>query len=80
LWEDLGDEQKQTKAALRSAGARSLAVQSLLSFFGVLSNYAYERPDKLDTLMLMVATLGGLATGYVALIWITRRNAWYGRD
>ncbi|MBT2116105.1 hypothetical protein KK141_01055 [Dyella sp. LX-66] len=80
LWRDLGDKEKQTKAALRSAGARSLAVQSLLTFFGVLSNYAYGPHDKLHTLTLMIAALGGLAAGYLVLIWMTRDKGWYGQS
>lgn len=80
LLRELKNKEKQTKANLRSAGVRSLAVQSVLACLGLLGSHAAGTHGMGETFALMGAVLGGLAAGYAGLLWMTRSRGGYGYD
>ncbi|WNL47147.1 hypothetical protein RKE25_05810 [Dyella sp. BiH032] len=80
LLRGLHAEEKQTKAGLRSAAARSLAVQSVLAGLGLLGSYAAGVHGRGETFAVLAAVLGGLVAGYVSLLWMTRPRGGYGYD
>ena len=80
LLRGLKSRDRQAKASLRSAGARSLVVQSTLVGMGLLGSYAAGVHAGGETFAVMAAALGGLGAGYALLLWMTRARGSYGYD